>query len=64
MIKPSVSPWGAPTMFVRKKDGSLLLCIDYKDFNRATVKNRYSIPQIDNIFDQMKGATVFSKIDL
>jgi hypothetical protein len=64
LIRPSVSPWGAPVIFVKKKDGSLRLCIDYRDLNRATVKNRYPMPQIDDLFDQMKGATIFSKIDL
>jgi hypothetical protein len=64
IIRPSVSPWGAPVIFVKKKDGSLRLCIDYKDLNCATVKNRYPIPRVDDLFDQMKGATVFSKIDL
>ena len=51
-------------IFVKKKDGSLRLCIDYRDLNKATVKNRYPIPRIDDLFDQMKGALVFSKIDL
>jgi hypothetical protein len=64
LIRPSVSPWGAPVIFVKKKDGSLWLCIDYRDLNRATVKNRYPMPRIDDLLDQMKGATVFSKIDL
>jgi hypothetical protein len=64
IIRPSVSPWGAPIIFVKKKDGSLPLCIDYRDLNHATVKNRYPMPQIDDLFDLMKGATVFSKIDL
>jgi hypothetical protein len=64
LIRPSVSPWGAPVIFVKKKDGSLRLCIDYRDLNRATVKNRYPMPQIDDLFDQMKGQMVFSKIDL
>jgi hypothetical protein len=64
LIRPSVSPWGAPVIFVKKKDGSLRLCIDYRDLNRATVKNRYPMPRIDDLFDQMKGAVVFSKIDL
>jgi hypothetical protein len=64
IIRPSVSPWGAPVIFVKKKDGSLRLCIDYRDLNRATVKNRYPMPRIDDLFDQMKGAMVFSKIDL
>jgi hypothetical protein len=64
LIRPSVSPWGAPVIFVKKKDGSLRPCIGYKDLNHATVKNRYPMPQIDDLFDQMKGAVVFSKIDL
>jgi hypothetical protein len=64
LIRPSVSPWGAPVIFVKKKDGSLQLCIDYRDLNRATVKNRYPMLRIDDLFDQMKGAVVFSKIDL
>ena len=64
LIRPSVSPWGAPVIFVKKKDGSLQLCIDYKDLNHAMVKNRYPMPQIDDLFDQMKVAAVFSKIDL
>lgn len=63
-IRPSISPWGAPMIFVKKKDCSLWLCIDYSDLNRATIKNRYLIPRIDDPFDQMKGATIFSKIDL
>jgi hypothetical protein len=64
IIRPNVSPWGALVIFVKKKDGSLRLCIDYKDLNCATVKNRYPMPRIDDFFDQMKGAVVFSKIDL
>ena len=64
LIRPSVSPWCAPVIFVKKKDGSLRLCIDYRDLNCATVKNRYPMPRIDDLFDQMKGAMVFSKIDL
>jgi hypothetical protein len=64
IIRPSVSPWGAPVIFVKKKDGSLRLCIDYRDLNRATLKNRYPMPRIDDLFDQMKGAPMFSKIDL
>ena len=63
-IRPSVSPWGAPVLFVKKKDGSMRLCIDYRELNKVTVKNRYSLPRIDDLFDQLRGAKVFSKIDL
>jgi hypothetical protein len=64
LIRPSESPWGAPVIFIRKKDGSWRLCIDYRQLNKATIKNQYPLPRIDDLFDQMKGATVFSKIDL
>ncbi|RVW43163.1 ATPase 11, plasma membrane-type [Vitis vinifera] len=60
-IRPSVSPWGTPVLFVKKKDGSMRLCIDYRKLNKVTVRN---IPQIDDLFDQLQGAYVFSKIDL
>ncbi|KAA0057631.1 pol protein [Cucumis melo var. makuwa] len=63
-IRPSVSPWGAPVLFVKKKDGSMHLCIDYRELNKVSVKNRYPLPRIDDLFDQLQGATVFSKIDL
>ena len=63
-IRPSASPWGAPVLFVKKKDGSLRLCIDYRQLNQMTVKNRYPLPRIDDLFDQLQGAAVFSKIDL
>ncbi|KAL4030283.1 hypothetical protein IC575_008519 [Cucumis melo] len=63
-IRPSVSPWGTPVLFVKKKDGSMRLCIDYRELNKVTVKNRYPLPRIDDLFDQLQGATVFSKIDL
>ena len=63
-IRPSVSPWGAPVLFVKKKDGTLRLCIDYRQRNKVTVKNKYPLPRIDDFFDQMRGAKVFSKIDL
>jgi hypothetical protein len=64
LIRPSVSPWGALVIFIRKKDGSWRLCIDYRQLNKATIKNQYPLPRIDDLFDQMKGATVFSKINL
>jgi hypothetical protein len=64
IIRHNVSPWGALIIFFKNKDGSLRLCIDYRDLNHATVKNRYPLPQIDDIFDQMKGVMIFSKIDL
>ncbi|KAJ4971817.1 hypothetical protein NE237_004916 [Protea cynaroides] len=63
-IKPSISPWRAPVLFVKKKDGSVRLCIDYQELNKLTIKNRYPLPQIDDLFDQLQGAKVFSKIDL
>ncbi|XP_074300766.1 uncharacterized protein LOC141632083 [Silene latifolia] len=63
-IRPSVSPWGAPVLFVKKKDGSLRLCVDYRELNNVTIKNRYPLPRIDDLFDQLSGAGVFSKIDL
>ncbi|CAN1768730.1 Retrovirus-related Pol polyprotein from transposon 17.6 [Linum perenne] len=63
-IRPSVSPWGAPVLFVKKKDGSMRMCIDYRRLNKATIKNRYPLPRIDDLFDQLQGAEVFSKIDL
>ena len=63
-IRPSVSPWGAPVLFVKKKDGTMRLCIDYRQLNRVTVKNKYPLPRIDDLFDHLQGAQVFSKIDL
>ncbi|KAG8503548.1 hypothetical protein CXB51_001495 [Gossypium anomalum] len=61
---PSYSPWGAPVLFVEKNDGSMRLCIDYRQLNKVTIKNKYPLPRIDDLFDQLRGATVFSKIDL
>ena len=63
-IRPSVSPWEAPVLFVKKKDGSMRMCIDYRQLNRVTVKNRYPLPRIDDLFYQLQGAQCFSKIDL
>ena len=63
-VRPSVSPWGAPVLFVKKKDGTLRMCIDYQQINKVTVKNKYPLPRIEDLFDQLKGAGVFSKIDL
>jgi hypothetical protein len=63
-IHPSSSPWGAPVLFVQKKDGSQRMCVDYRSLNDVTVKNKYPLPRIEDLFDQMRGARVFSKIDL
>ncbi|CAN4128393.1 unnamed protein product [Withania somnifera] len=63
-IRSSVSPWGAPVLFVKKKDGSMRMCIDYRRLNKVTVKNKYPFPRIDDLFDRLRGAAVFSKIDL
>jgi hypothetical protein len=63
-IQPSVSPWGAPILFVKNKDGTLRLCIDYRQLNKVTIKNKYPLPRIDVLFDQLGGASIFSKIDL
>jgi hypothetical protein len=63
-IRPSSSPWGAPVIFVPKKDGSTRMCVDYRALNEVTIKNKYHLPRIEDLFDQLKGACVFSKIDL
>ncbi|GJX02956.1 putative reverse transcriptase domain-containing protein [Tanacetum coccineum] len=63
-IHPSSSPWGAPVLFVKKKDGSFRMCIDYRELNKLTIKNRYPLPRIDDLFDQLQGSSVYSKIDL
>nr|GFA06944.1 putative reverse transcriptase domain-containing protein [Tanacetum cinerariifolium] len=63
-IRPSSSPWGAPVLFVKKKDGSFRMCIEYRELNKLTVKNRYPLRRIDDLFDQLQGSSVYSKIDL
>jgi hypothetical protein len=63
-IKPNTSPWAAPMLFVEKKDGTKRMCIDYKSLNEVTIKNKYHLPRIEDLFDQLRGAGVFSKIDL
>ncbi|GJX40031.1 putative reverse transcriptase domain-containing protein [Tanacetum coccineum] len=63
-IRPSSSPWGAPVLFVKKKDGYFRMCIDYRELNKLTVKNRYPLSRIDDLFDQLQGLSVYSKIDL
>nr|GFA25594.1 putative reverse transcriptase domain-containing protein [Tanacetum cinerariifolium] len=63
-IRPSSSPWGAPVLFVKKKDGSFQMSIDYRELNKLTVKNRYPLSRIDDLFDQLQGSSIYSKIDL
>ncbi|GJV24110.1 putative reverse transcriptase domain-containing protein [Tanacetum coccineum] len=62
-IRPSSSPWGASVLFVKKKDGSFRMCIDYRELNKLTVKNRYLLPRTDDLFDQLQGSSIYSKID-
>ena len=63
-IRPSVSPWGAQTLFFKKQDGTLRLCIDYRQLNKVTIKNKYPLPRINDLFDQIGREKVFSKLDL
>jgi hypothetical protein len=63
-IRPSSSPWGAPVLFVEKKDKILRMCVDYRSLKEVTIKNKYPLPRIDDLFDQLKGAKYFSKVDL
>ncbi|WMV18913.1 hypothetical protein MTR67_012298 [Solanum verrucosum] len=63
-IYPSASPWGAPVLFVKKKDGSMGMCIDYRQLNRVTIRNKYPLSRIDDLFNQLQGASVFPKIHL
>jgi hypothetical protein len=63
-IRPSSSPWGAPVIFVPKKDGTQRLCVGYRALDEVTVKNKYTLPRIDDLFDQHRGVCVFSKTDL
>ena len=63
-ICPNVSPWGALVWFVKKKYGKLILCIDSRQLNKVTIKNKYPFPRIDDLFDQLNDARIFSKIDL
>jgi hypothetical protein len=63
-IFPSTSLWAAPVLFVKKKDGSMRMCIDYRELNKVTIKNRYPLPRIDDLLDQLQGVRVFSKVHL
>jgi hypothetical protein len=63
-IRPSTSPWAAPVLFVEKKDGTKRMCINYRALNEVTIKNKYPLPRIEDLFDQLRGASVFSKIDM
>jgi hypothetical protein len=63
-ICPSSPPWGAPVIFIPRKDGTQQICVDYRALHEVTVKNKYPLPRIDDLFDHLRGACVFSKIDL
>jgi hypothetical protein len=63
-ICPTVSPWGAPILFIKKKDGTLRFCSDFRQLNKSTVKNKYPLPKIDDLFNNLRGENIFSKIDL
>ena len=63
-IQPSVSPWGAPVLFIKKKDGTMWMCIDYHQLNKMTINNYYLLPRIDDLFDHVGGAKIFSNMDL
>ena len=61
-LRPSTSPWGASVLFVKKKDGSMRLCIDYRELNKVTIRNQYPLPRIDDLFDQLQGAKVSPRL--
>ena len=61
-IRPSISPWGAPVLFVKKKDGTMRMCIDYRQLNKVTIKNRYPLPRIDYLFEHYRGAVIFQRL--
>jgi hypothetical protein len=63
-IRPNTSPWAAPVLFMEKKDGTRRMCINYRALNEVTIKNKYHLPRIEDLFDQLRGASVFSKVDL
>jgi hypothetical protein len=64
LIRPSVSPWGAPVIFIRNKDGSWRICIDYRQLNKETIKNQYPLPRIDDLFDQMKNGVFKNQLEI